>query len=118
MKSALIPVALIVIGLAWLLDEFHVFPEVNWFWITALTAAGVAVLLLDGINKSSVVVGPLLIGGGITTFLRQYLDLRFGAQWSVLMILLGVLMLVARSPSIPEVGNVGRLLPKSSRDET
>ncbi|WP_137939270.1 hypothetical protein [Chitinivorax sp. B] len=105
MRTALIPVALIVIGLAWLLEEFHFFPEVSWLWITAFVAGGVAILVIDGINKSSVITGPLLIGAGLTTFLRQHFDLSLRVQLPVLMVLLGVLMLIARSPSIPDISD-------------
>ena len=103
MRNAFIPVALIVIGIAWLLEEFHFFPEVSWLWISGFIAGGVAILVLDGINKNSVVTGPLLIGAGVTTFIRQHFDLSLHMQLPALMILLGVLMLIARSPAIPDI---------------
>ncbi|WP_052190538.1 hypothetical protein [Chitinibacter sp. ZOR0017] len=62
--SILWPLALIVIGAGWLLHRLDVLPSVSWIIILGLIAAGVAVLLLEGLNKSSIVLGPMLIAGG------------------------------------------------------
>jgi hypothetical protein len=71
MKDAVFPVLLIVVGLAWLLNSLDWLPEIHWLWILGLAGAGLAIMGLDGITKSSIIAGPML-------------------------------MLVARSPSIPE----------------
>jgi hypothetical protein len=96
-----LPIALIVIGSGWLMHRLDIFPSVNWIVILALLFAGVAVLLLEGVNKSTVVIGPMLIAGGATTFLQQHYDLSRSIQIPVLLILCGVLMLLARSSQIP-----------------
>ena len=108
MKHTFMPIALIVVGMAWLLDEAQLFPEVSWLWVFSLVAVGVALLLVDGINKSSVVTGPMLIGTGITTFMRQKYGLGLQIQLPLLMVLLGGLLLLARSPAIPEQREPGR----------
>ncbi|WP_157314719.1 hypothetical protein [Chitinibacter sp. GC72] len=95
-----LPVALIVIGSGWLMHRLDIFPSVNWIVILALLVSGVAVLLLEGINKSTVVVGPMLIAGGVTTFIQQQYDLARSVQIPILLILCGVLMLLARSDLI------------------
>jgi len=104
MRNTFVPIVLIVIGLAWLLDEADLFPEVSWLWVFGLISGGVALLLLEGINKTSVVTGPMLIGAGVSTFIRQKFGLGLQVQLPLLMILLGILMLVARLPGIPEAG--------------
>lgn len=102
MKDAAFPVVLIVVGLAWLLNSLDWLPEVHWLWILGLAGAGLAILGLDGITKSSIVVGPMLMLAGLMSFFRQY----HGLQWRIIiptmLVAAGVLMLVARSPSIPE----------------
>lgn len=108
MRDAAFPVVLIVLGAAWLLNSLHWLPDVHWLWILGLSAAGVAILVLDGITKSSVVAGPLLILAGILAFCRQY----YGTGWRivipVMLIGAGVTMLVARSPGIPESRHLHR----------
>lgn len=102
MRDASLPVTLIVVGLGWLLWEFRLFPDVDWIVSLGFVAVGVAVLALDGINKNSVVIGPFLIATGIAWFLHD----RFGTTWRLIipamLVLLGVLMLVARSPGVPD----------------
>lgn len=102
MKDAALPVVLIVLGLAWLLNSLDWLPEVHWLWILGLAGAGVAILVLDGITKSSIVAGPLLILAGMLSFFRQYYGLGWGIIVPILLIAAGIFMLVARSPSIPE----------------
>lgn len=102
MRDAAFPVVLIVLGLAWLLNSLDWLPDIYWLWILGLAGAGVAILMLDGITKSSIVAGPMLILAGLLSFARQY----YGLQWRfiipVMLIAAGTFMLVARSPSIPE----------------
>jgi hypothetical protein len=102
MKDASLPVTLIVVGLGWLLWELRLFPDVDWIVSLGFIAAGAAVLALDGINKSSIVLGPFLVAIGIAWLLHD----RYGTQWRyiipVLLVLLGGLMLASRSPRIPE----------------
>jgi hypothetical protein len=101
MRDAGIPVTLIVVGVLWLVWYFGWFPDVDWIIAVGLAAGGVAVLLFDGVTKSSVVIGPFMIASGLAWALHD----RYRVSWSVLipalLILLGALMLVARSPRIP-----------------
>lgn len=102
MKDAAWPVVLIVLGMVWLLNSLDWLPEVHWLWILGLGGAGVAILVLDGITKSSIVAGPLLILAGGLSFFRQYYGLGWGFIIPMMLIAASVLMLVARRPSIPE----------------
>ncbi|QZA78900.1 hypothetical protein K4H28_05730 [Deefgea tanakiae] len=97
MRGVIFPVVLIVIGAGWLLNEINYFPSVSWIVILGLLVAGIAVLALEGVNKSTIVLGPMLIAGAATTFLRQQFGLGLSVQWPVLLILCGCLMLLARS---------------------
>jgi len=59
-------------------------------------------MVIDGLNKNSIVIGPILIAMGAAWWLND----RYRLSWSLiipaLLVLLGVLMLIARSPSIPD----------------
>jgi hypothetical protein len=102
MKDASLPVTLIAVGLGWLLWEFRLFPDIDWIISLAFIAAGVAVMAIDGINKNSVVVGPFLIAIGCAWLLHD----RYGTHWRYIvpfmLVVLGALMLIARSPRVPE----------------
>jgi hypothetical protein len=102
MRSASLPIALIVVGAAWLLWYFRLFPDIDWVIAAGLVAGGIAVLVLDRITKTSVVVGPFLIAAGIAWALHDRWRVSWFALVPALLILLGVLMLVARHPAIPE----------------
>jgi hypothetical protein len=102
MRDAGLPVTLIVVGLVWLAWHFRLFPDVDWIIAVGLVVGGIAVLIFDGLTKSSVVIGPFLIGVGIAWALHE----RYRVGWTVLipalLVWLGVLMLVARSPRFPD----------------
>lgn len=108
MKDAALPVVLIVLGIAWLLNSLDWLPEIHWLWILGLAGAGIAILALDGITKSSIVAGPLLILAGLLSFIRQYYGLGWRFIVPVMLIAAGVFMLVARSPAIPESRTLAR----------
>ena len=102
MKDASLPVTLIAVGLGWLLWEFRLFPDVDWIISLGFIAAGVAVMAIDRINKNSVVIGPFLIAIGVAWLMHD----RYGTHWRYIipfmLVLLGALMLIARSSKVPE----------------
>lgn len=102
MRDAGLPVTLIVVGLAWLAWRFGWFPDVDWVIAVALVAGGIAVLVFDGITKSSIVIGPFLIGVGVAWAIHERYRIGWGVLIPVLLVWLGVLMLVARQPRFPD----------------
>jgi hypothetical protein len=102
MRDAGLPVILIVLGGGWLLYSLRLLPDVHWLWILGLAGAGAGILAFDGFTKSSVISGPLLILAAFMSFCRQYYRTGWGVIIPVMLIAAGILMLVARSPSIPE----------------
>ena len=104
MRDAALPVTLIIVGCAWLLWYFRLFPDFDWIIAAGLFAGGVAILFLDGVTKKSVVAGPFLIASGIAWALHEHWRVTWAVLIPSLLILLGVLMLVARRPNIPERG--------------
>ena len=105
MKDAVVPVTLIVVGLGWLAWHFGWFPDADWVVALGFIVAGAAVLAFDGITKSSIVIGPFLAGVGVAWAAHE----RYRVHWTVLipvlLVLLGVLMLAARSQRVPERRN-------------
>ena len=102
MKDASLPITLIVVGLVWLAWHFHFFPDMDWVIGLGFIVGGIAVLVVDGINKNSIVTGPLLMAVGAAWLLHD----QYRASWSIMiplvLIMVGALMLIARSPRIPE----------------
>ena|SRR5574340_407993 len=102
MRNASLPITLIVVGAIGVVWYFGWFPNVQSVTALALAAAGVLVMVTDRITKSSVVLGPMLIAVGGAIWLHDTYRMRWWLLVSILLIVLGVLMLVARSPRIPE----------------
>jgi hypothetical protein len=101
MKDAALPITLIVVGALWLAWHFGWFPDVDWIVAAGLVLGGIAIIAVDGFTKSSVVVGPFMIAAGIAWAVHDRRNLTWSVLIPALLIVLGVLMLIARHPSIP-----------------
>jgi hypothetical protein len=101
-RNAALPITLIVVGVLGVVWHFGWFPNVESVTALALVAAGVLILVTDRITKSSIVLGPMLIAVGASIWLHDTYRLRWWLLVSVLLILLGLLMLLARDARIPE----------------
>lgn len=109
-KSTLIlPILLITVGVGWLLTTLGVAPGIDWIWTLGLAIVGLLAFVLGGLDKVTVVVGPLFIITSCLSVLRQTERLPFNVEVPVLVILSGVLLLIARLPAIP--------LPKWAAEE-
>lgn len=102
MRNAATPVTLIIIGILGLVWYFGWLPDFDSITALALVLGGVAILVMDGITKNSVVLGPALIAVGIAWWLHDQYRMRWTLLVSALLIVIGLLMLVARHPAIPE----------------
>lgn len=112
MRDAGLPIALLLLGVAWLLDSLDWLPSIRWVWVFGLIAAGAGILLLDGITKSSLVAGALLIGAGVMAFFHQFHGLGWRFIIPVMLIVTGGAQLIARSSAIPESRNFKRQFKK------
>ena|SRR5690349_1990334 len=101
-KDASLPITLIVVGAIGLIWYFRWLPDIDWIISLGFIAGGILVLVVDGINRNSIVTGPFLISIGIAWWLRD----RYSWSWQLiiptLLVILGVLMLIARNPRIPD----------------
>lgn len=101
MRTASLPIALIVFGIAWLLWYYRMFPDIDWIIAAGMIAAGIGILAIDWVTKTSVVTGPFLVAAGIAWFVHDKYRTTWYVLIPVLLILLGLLMLIARLPQIP-----------------
>ena len=103
-KGTVVPVLIIVLGVTWLLNVLQVLPAVDWVWTAGLAAVGILTLLVGGINRLTVVVGPFLLVGSICSLLRQLGSLSVDREVPILITFLGIFMLVAQvlGLSLPE----------------
>ena len=101
MRDATLPVVLIAGGLAMLGWNYGFLPNWNTLVAIALVGAGVAIMLLDGVTKQSIVAGPVLIAMGLSWY--GYFDLGWRSRLIIplLMIFAGLMMLAARFAPLP-----------------
>ena len=92
-SKSMVAIALLVIalGVAWLLNTLNVIPGIDWIWTGGLGIAGILVLMMSGIDRVSVVVGPFLVVTSVLSVLRQTGRLRFDIELPILAIVFGVL---------------------------
>ncbi|MDO5685984.1 MAG: hypothetical protein Q4G42_01115 [Neisseria sp.] len=99
--SLFLPLTLIIIGAIWFLRSTDILPPTAILLAAALAIGGVAVLVLDGINKQSVVSGPFLIYCGVAVYLYSQMMMGASPLIALGMMVLGLLMLLSRSSLIP-----------------
>lgn len=102
MRDAALPITLIVVGVVWLIWYQGWLPDKDWAIAIGFCAAGIGVLAIDGITKNSVVMGPFLVAIGIAWIVHDRYRTSFGIIVPAMLVILGLLMLVARSSAIPE----------------
>lgn len=101
MKNATFPVILVVLGVAWLVQGRGWLPDWHSVGAIGLVVAGAVVLFAEGITKTSIVTGPMLIYAGAAWYGH---DQRL-AGWDVIaplgLIVLGVCLFASRLPAVP-----------------
>jgi hypothetical protein len=118
MKSAAWPIVLITLGSLWFLKSTALLPQTATLLALLLALTGVAILLLDGYNKSSLVSAPLLIYAGAGVYLNEAIGVRTSHILSLGMVLLGVLLLLVQSDQIPDRSRRQRRRLSSQDDDT
>ncbi|WP_339730973.1 hypothetical protein [uncultured Gimesia sp.] len=100
-KTLVLPLLIIAIGSGWLLTTLGLVPGLNWIWVLGLAIIGLLSFAVSGIDKSSVVIGPFFLIASCLSVLRQTGRLTFDVEVPILVIVIGALLLIARSKSIP-----------------
>lgn len=103
-SSLFVPLFLIIVGALWFLRSMNWFPNTAIIVAFILMAAGVLLLMLDGINKQSIVSAPLMMYIGAAIYVSREYGYDSNIIWALGMMLLGVLLLLARSDFVPYKG--------------
>ena len=101
-SSLFLPIVLIIFGAVWFLSSTDILPTTATLLALALVLGGLALLLLDGINTQSIVHGPMLMYIGAAVYLRNQMFINTAPLAALGMMLLGALMLLARSGIVPQ----------------
>lgn len=101
-KGALVvPIMVITVGVGWLLTTQGYGAGIDWVWSLGLAVVGVLTLALSGIDKVSIVIGPLFLIAGLFSVLRQAGRMNIDTEVPILVIVVGVLLMVAKLPAVP-----------------
>jgi hypothetical protein len=84
-----------------LVTTLGVVPGIDWVCTLGLAMAGLLTFVVSGFEKVSMVIGPFFILASFLSILRQSGRLHLDVELPILVIIAGVLLLIARSPSIP-----------------
>lgn len=100
----ILAVSLITIGSGWLMTSVELMPGVDWIWTLGLSVTGILILLLGGVDKLTIVVGPFFIATGVLSILRQNGMININIEIPILIIISGLLILyssLSRHPDPP-----------------
>lgn len=101
-KSFGMPLLLIALGSVWFLKSTALLPNTATLLALLLAGCGLLLLVLEGVNKSSIVSSPLLMYTGAAIWVYDHYGVRFSHVFSLGMVLAGLLMLLAHNRRIPE----------------
>lgn len=99
--SLALPLILIIAGALWFLKTTDILPATSVLIAAALAIAGVVVLVMDGINKQSIIAGPILIYTGAAVYLKSQYFIATSPLLALGMMVLGCLLLLSRSNIVP-----------------
>ena len=91
-----IPIVIVILGTAWLLDTLGVVPGFRWVRTVGLATAGVLTIVLGGVNKLTLVMGPFLITASLCSALKQLGRLDPSMEWPILLIIMGCLLILVQ----------------------
>jgi hypothetical protein len=100
-RTLVIPIVIITVGIGWLLTALGFAPGIDWIWTLGLAVCGIVTFAAGGWNKVTLVIGLFFVAASLLSVLRQTGRLTLNIEVPVLVILIGVLLLIARSPAIP-----------------
>ena len=101
MRQTTFPLVLIVFGATWLALEVGWFGEWHSLIAVALIVLGIAIPVAEGLNRQSIVAGPMLVycGAAWLSYLHGMLSERI--VWPLGVVVWGALLLISRSPKVP-----------------
>ena len=99
--SLFLPLFLIIAGAVWFLKTTGILPATATLISIGLAIGGIAVLVMDGINKQSIIAGPILIYTGAAVYLKSQYFIATSPLLALGMMVLGCLLLLSRSNIVP-----------------
>ena len=99
--SVTTPIIIIVIGIIWFLNSAGLLPATNTMIAGALIITGFCILIFDGVNKSSIFSGPLLVYTGAAIYIKSHYAVPLSPILALGLVFLGLLMLISRMDAIP-----------------
>ncbi len=100
-KRFVVPSLVILLGITWLLNVLKIIPGVDWIWTVGLAAVGILTLVVGGLNKLTVVIGPFFMVTSVCSILRQTGRLEIDREVPILTIVLGCLLLLVQLVNLP-----------------
>ena len=93
-------ILIIAVGAGWLLNELQILNAIDWAWTLILATGGIMSFVLGGLNKVSIVAGPCLMAGAVTSAMRQSGRLNIRLEMPILTIVFGICLLIALASSL------------------
>jgi hypothetical protein len=115
-RSSAFPLILILVGSIWFLNSTGLMPSTPMILSVLLIVAGLSIWVMDGWSKNSLVSATMFIYSGCAIYASSEYHLRSGHLISLGFVLAGILMLLAKHPSIPEKKNRKELLHDDYRE--
>ncbi|QDT54515.1 hypothetical protein Pan44_25480 [Caulifigura coniformis] len=89
-------ILIMAVGAGWLMTVQNVLPGVDWVWTLGLLAVGILAFLVSrGIDRFSVVAGPLFVLASLLSTLRQTGRLSLDTEVPLLVIASGFLLFIS-----------------------
>lgn len=97
-----VPMIIIAVGAGWFLNVQNIMPQVDWIWTLGLAISGLLTLAVGGIDRLTIVVGPLLLLIATFSFLRQMGIITLEQEIPLLIFGLGLFLLIGRLLNLPQ----------------
>ena len=94
-------------GVLWLLSELGFMPPINWLWTAGLAGTGILTMVVGGLNKQTLVIGPYLILCAGFSILRHTGNISMRLEIPCLIISFGVVLFIVTmlGYSLPDLIN-------------
>src|SRR6186997_1816974 len=99
--SIVFPVLFITLGVGWLLTVVAVDPRIHWIPVLGMAVIGILTLILGGLDKVTLCIGPFLIICTSFALARQTGHISVEVMLPCLVTIAGVLMLIAHFLPVP-----------------
>ena len=98
----ILAVAIIAVGVGWLMTALNKSSGMNWIWTLGLIAVGILTFVASGgFDKVSLILGPFFLLAGALSVLRQQDLLKAEIEAPILVTAIGVLILAVQIPAVP-----------------